>query len=41
MIALVKYGYKKGETELRSVPVPKMGDDDVLIEVEGGGGLRK
>ena len=37
MIALVKYGYQKGETELRSVPVPKIGDDDVLIEVKAAG----
>jgi len=37
MKALVKYGYGKGETELRDVPVPKIGDDDILIEVKAAG----
>jgi threonine dehydrogenase-like Zn-dependent dehydrogenase len=35
--AVVKYGYGKGETELRDVPVPEIGDDDLLIEVKAAG----
>ncbi|MBN1299425.1 MAG: zinc-binding dehydrogenase [Actinobacteria bacterium] len=37
MKALVKYGYGKGETEIRDVSVPKIGDDDILIEVKAAG----
>jgi len=37
MRALVKYGLGKGETELRNVPVPEIGDDDLLIEVKAAG----
>ena len=37
MKALVKYGYGKGETEIRDVPVPQTGDDDILIEVKAAG----
>ena len=37
MKAVVKYGYGKGETELREVPVPEIGDDDLLIEVKAAG----
>jgi threonine dehydrogenase-like Zn-dependent dehydrogenase len=37
MKALVKYGYGKGETELRDVPIPEIGDDDILIEVKAAG----
>ncbi len=37
MKAVVKYGYGKYETELRDVPVPEIGDDDVLLEVKAAG----
>lgn len=37
MKALVKYGYGKGETELRDVPVPETGSDDMLIKVKAAG----
>ena len=37
MKAIVKYGFGKGETELRDVPVPQIGDDDVLLEVKAAG----
>jgi threonine dehydrogenase-like Zn-dependent dehydrogenase len=37
MKAVVKYGYGKGETEIREVPVPQIGDDDILIEVKAAG----
>ncbi len=37
MKAVVKYGYGPGETELRDVPVPEIGDDDLLIKVEAAG----
>lgn len=37
MKAVVKYGYGKGETEIREVPVPVIGDDDLLIEVKAAG----
>ncbi len=37
MKAVVKYGYGKGETEIRDVPVPQIGDDDVLLEVKAAG----
>ncbi len=37
MKALVKYGYGKGETELRDVPVPEIGDEDLLIEIKAAG----
>jgi len=37
MKAVVKYGFGKFETELRDVPVPKIGDDDVLLEVKAAG----
>lgn len=37
MKALVKYGFGKGEAEIREIPVPSIGDDDVLIEVQAAG----
>ena len=37
MLAVVKTGYGAGETELREVPIPEIGDDDVLIEVKAAG----
>ncbi len=37
MKAVVKYGYGKGETELRDVPIPEIGDDDLLVEVKAAG----
>ncbi len=37
MLALVKYGTGAGETELREVPIPEIGDDDLLIEVKAAG----
>ncbi|MDF2713233.1 MAG: alcohol dehydrogenase [Paenibacillus sp.] len=37
MKALVKYGYGQGQTELRDVPVPEIGEDDLLIEVKAAG----
>lgn len=37
MKAVVKYGYGPRETELRDVPIPEIGDDDVLIEVKAAG----
>ena len=37
MLALVKYGKGPRETELREVPVPEIGDDDLLIEVKAAG----
>jgi threonine dehydrogenase-like Zn-dependent dehydrogenase len=37
MKAIVKYGLGNKETEVRDVPVPKIGDDDVLLEVKAAG----
>jgi threonine dehydrogenase-like Zn-dependent dehydrogenase len=37
MKALVKYGFGKGETEIRDVPIPEIRDDDLLIEVKAAG----
>jgi len=37
MKALVKYGFGKGETEIRDVPIPEISDDDLLIEVKAAG----
>ena len=37
MKAVVKYGYGKGETELRDLPIPEIGDDDILMEVKAAG----
>lgn len=37
MKAIVKYGFGKHETEIREVDVPKIGDDDVLLEVKAAG----
>lgn len=37
MRALIKYGLGKGETELREIPVPSIGDEDLLIEVKAAG----
>ena len=37
MLALVKTAKGKGLMELRRVPVPKIGDDEVLIEVKAAG----
>ena len=37
MKALVKYGNKPREVEIRDVPVPKIGPDDVLLKVKAAG----
>lgn len=37
MLAVVKYGEKDGEVELREVPLPAIGPDDVLVEVKAAG----
>ena len=37
MKAVVKYGYGPRETELRDVPIPEIGDDDLLVEVKAAG----
>ena len=37
MKAIVKYGFGKYETEIREVPVPEIGEDDVLLEVKAAG----
>lgn len=37
MRALVKYGDKPNEVEIREVPVPQIGLDDVLLEVKAAG----
>ncbi|MEZ3485232.1 MAG: zinc-binding dehydrogenase [Lachnospiraceae bacterium] len=37
MLALVKYGKGPGETELRDVPIPEIGENDLLIEVKAAG----
>ena len=37
MLALVKYGKGAGETELRDVPVPEIGEEDLLLEVMAAG----
>ena len=37
MKAVVKYGYGRHETELRDIPVPQIGDEDVLMEVKAAG----
>lgn len=37
MKAIVKYGYGKYETEVRDVPIPEIGDYDVLMEVKAAG----
>lgn len=37
MKAVVKYGLGKGETEIRDVPIPEIGHDDVLLEVKAAG----
>ncbi len=37
MKAVVKYGFGKHETEIRDVPIPEIGDDDILIEVKAAG----
>jgi threonine dehydrogenase-like Zn-dependent dehydrogenase len=37
MQALVKYGSRKGEVELRDIPVPTVGPGDVLLEVKAAG----
>ena len=37
MKAIVKYGFGKGETEIRDVPVPQIGENDVLLEVKAAG----
>jgi len=37
MIGLVKYGTGPHETELREIPVPETGDDDILLEVKAAG----
>ncbi len=40
MKAVVKYGYGKGETEIRERNIPAIGDDDILLEVKAAGVLR-
>lgn len=37
MKAVVRYGHGRGETEIRNVPIPEIGDDDVLLEVKAAG----
>lgn len=37
MKAVVKYGYGNQETEVRDVPIPAIGDNDVLLEVKAAG----
>jgi L-iditol 2-dehydrogenase len=37
MLAVVKYGHEDGMVELRDVPVPEIGDNDVLMEVKATG----
>jgi alcohol dehydrogenase/L-iditol 2-dehydrogenase len=37
MKALVKYGNKPREVEIRDVPVPKIGPDDILLKVKATG----
>lgn len=37
MRALVKYGNKDGQVEIRDVPVPMIGPDDVLLQVKSVG----
>ncbi len=37
MKAVVKYGFGPHETEIRDIPVPEIGDDDILIEVKAAG----
>jgi threonine dehydrogenase-like Zn-dependent dehydrogenase len=37
MAAVVKYGFGAGETELREMPVPRVGPHDVLLEVKAAG----
>ncbi len=37
MKAVVKYGFGARETELRDVPVPEIGDSDLLVEVKAAG----
>ncbi len=37
MKAVVKYGFGKGETELRDVTIPEIGDYDLLVEVKAAG----
>lgn len=34
MKALVKYGNKDGEVEIQDIPIPKIGPEDVLLEVK-------
>ncbi len=37
MLAVVKYGLQDGQVELREVPVPEIGETDVLVEVKAAG----
>lgn len=37
MTAVVRYGHGKGEMEVRRVPVPEIGDGDVLLKVKAAG----
>jgi len=37
MLAVVKYGQSDGMVELRDVPAPEIGGDDVLLEVKAAG----
>jgi len=37
MKAVVKYGQEDGMVEMREVPVPQIGPDDILLEVKAAG----
>src|ERR1700747_3025510 len=37
MIALVNYAQEPGSVELREIPVPQIGEDDVLLRVDAVG----
>ena len=37
MIALVKFAEGKGNIELRDVPIPEIGEEDILLEVKAAG----
>ncbi len=40
MKAVVKYGFGRHETELREVPIPLIGEDDLLYRGKSGRCLR-
>lgn len=37
MLALVKFEHGKGNVELRDIPVPEIGEEDLLLEVKAAG----